>query len=98
MEHVSEPGAPSPTEVISAWIPHDARFRESALRHALRDTTGRRLHLYVDSLVNRNNDDGRPLSEYDLRTMAAVREDLDRRPLASVDWRTVREKLVSGLA
>ncbi|WP_017583419.1 hypothetical protein [Nocardiopsis valliformis] len=97
MERVNDPGSPSPTEVISSWIPHDARFRESALRHALRDTSGRRLHVYVDSLVNRANDDGSPLSEYDLRTMAAVREDLDRRPLTSVDWRTVRARLVSGL-
>lgn len=97
MVRVNDPGAPSPTEVISAWIPHDARFRESALLHARRDTSGRRLHVYVDGLVNRANDDGSPLSEYDLRTMAAVREDLDRRPLASVDWRTVRERLVSGL-
>lgn len=97
MESVNAPGAPSPTEVVSAWIPYDARFRESAVRHALRDTSGRRLHVYVDGLVNRGNDDGRPLDEFDLRTMAAVRADLDRRSLASVDWRTVRERLVSGL-
>ncbi|GHC90585.1 hypothetical protein GCM10007079_36980 [Nocardiopsis terrae] len=94
MESVNDPAAPSPTEVITAWIPHDARFRDSAVRHALRDASGRRLHVYVDSLVNQDNDDGRPLSDYDLRTMAAVREDLDRRSLTSVDWRAVREKLV----
>ena len=97
MGSVNDPGAPSPTEVIAAWIPHDARFREHALRHALRDTSGRWLHVYVDSLVNGDLDDGRPLDEFGLRTTAAVREDLDRRSLASVDWRTVREKLVSGL-
>lgn len=87
----------SPTEVIAAWIPHDARFRASAVRHARRDPGGRRLHTYVDGLVNRGNDAGRPLDEDALRTMAAVREDLERRSLASVDWRVVRERLIEGL-
>lgn len=94
---MTAPSALTPTEVIAAWIPHDARFRESAARHARDDHSGRRLHRYVDGLVNRDNDDGSPLSEEDLRTMAAVREDLDRRSLASVDWRVVRERLVAGL-
>ncbi len=97
MQSVNDPGAPSPTEVIAAWIPHDARFREHALRHALRDSSGRWLHAYVDNLLNRGRDDDTPLDENALRTTAAVRDDLDRRPLASVDWRTVRERLVSGL-
>ncbi|WP_047870732.1 hypothetical protein [Nocardiopsis sp. RV163] len=88
---------PSPTEVVISWIPHDARFRDRAVRHALRDPSGRLLHAYVENLVNRDNDDGRPLDEYDLRTMGAVREDLDRRSLASVDWRRVRDKLVAGV-
>ncbi|MBR8740306.1 hypothetical protein [Nocardiopsis sp. MG754419] len=87
----------SPTELISAWIPHDARFRASAVRHAHDDATGRRLHVYVDGLVNRGEDDGRPLDRDELRTMTALREDLERRPLASVDWRTVRDRLIDGL-
>ncbi|MFV2194883.1 hypothetical protein [Nocardiopsis sp. LOL_012] len=92
---MSEAG-PSPTEVVISWLPHDARFRERAVRHALADPTGRSLSAYVHALVDRSSDDGRPLSEYDLRTMAAVRQDLDHRPLAAVDWRRVREKLVGG--
>lgn len=88
---------PSPTDVVISWIPYDARFRDRAVRCALRDASGRLLHAYVDELVNRDNDEGRPLNEYDLRTMAAVREDLDRRSLASVDWRRVRDKLVAGV-
>mgnify|MGYP001209310937 FL=1 len=88
---------PSPTEVVISWIPHDARFRDHAVRHALDDPSGRLLHSYVDDLVNGNHDEGRPLSDYDLRTMAAVREDLNRNSLASVDWRRVRDKLVSGV-
>jgi hypothetical protein len=94
---VSEAAGPSPTEVIISWIPHDARFRDSAVRHALDDHSGQRLFVYVDNLVNRDNDDGRALDEFDLRTMGAVREDLDRRELGSVDWRRVRAKLVEGL-
>lgn len=88
---------PSPTEVVINWIPHDARFRESAVRHALGDPTGRELYLYVHNLVRRDNDDGRALDDFGLRTMGAVREDLDRRSLASVDWRRVRDKLVDGV-
>ncbi|WP_150242869.1 hypothetical protein [Nocardiopsis quinghaiensis] len=87
----------SPTEVVISWIPYDARFRERAVRHALDDTNGQLLYAYVDNLVNRDNDDGRPLDEYGLRTMAAVREDLSQRSLASVDWRQVRDKLVAGV-
>ncbi|MFD6949979.1 hypothetical protein A6A08_08575 [Nocardiopsis sp. TSRI0078] len=88
---------PSPTEVVISWIPYDARFRERAVRHALEDAGGRLLYAYVDNLVNRDNDDGRPLDEYDLRTMAAVREDLNHHSLASVDWRQVRDRLVAGV-
>ncbi|WP_159942753.1 MULTISPECIES: hypothetical protein [unclassified Nocardiopsis] len=88
---------PSPTEVVISWIPHDARFRDRAVRHALADASGQRLFAYVDNLVNRDNDDGRALDEYDLRTMAAVREDLRQQALASVDWRRVRDKLVAGV-
>lgn len=88
---------PSPTEVVISWIPHDTRFRDRAVRHALHDVSGRLLYAYVDNLVNQDNDDGRPLSDYDLRTMDAVREDLNRRSLASVDWRQVRDKLVTGV-
>lgn len=84
---------PSPTEVVISWLPHDARFRDTAVRHAVSDPTGRRLYAYVHNLVNQSNDDGRPLSAFDLRTMGAVRDDLDRRSLASVDWRRVRDKL-----
>ncbi|WP_028649815.1 hypothetical protein [Nocardiopsis sp. CNT312] len=87
---------PSPTEVVISWLPHDARFRERAVRHALADPAGRSLSAYVHGLVDRSSDDGRPLSAYDLRTMAAVRQDLDHRPLSAVDWRRVREKLVGG--
>lgn len=94
---MNAPSSLTPTEVIAAWLPHDARFRKSAARHAREDPSGRRLHRYVDGLINRDNDDGSPLCEEGLRTMAAVREDLDRRPLASVDWRVVRERLVAGL-
>jgi hypothetical protein len=94
---VHDSPGPSPTEVVISWIPHDARFRDRAVRHALADTGGRLLFAYVDNLVNQDNDDGRPLDEYDLRTMSAVREDLNRRSLASVDWRRVRDKLVSGV-
>jgi len=94
---VHDSTGPSPTEVVISWIPHDARFRDRAVRHALGDTGGRLLFAYVDNLVNQDNDDGRPLDDYDLRTMAAVREDLNRRSLAAVDWRRVRDKLVSGV-
>lgn len=92
-----ESAGPSPTEIVISWIPHDARFRHRAVRHALRDAGGRFLYAYVDNLVNQDNDDGRPLDDYDLRTMDAVREDLNRRSLASVDWRQVRDKLVEGI-
>ena len=95
---MSGPAVLTPTEVIAAWIPHDARFRERAARYARSDFSGRRLYVYVDGLVNRGNDDGDPLAEDDLRTMAAVREDLEKRSLASVDWRTVRERLITGLS
>lgn len=88
---------PSPTEVVINWIPHDARFRDGAVRHALGDPTGRGLYLYVHNLVHRDNDDGCALDEFGLRTMGAVREDLNRRSLASVDWRRVRDKLVNGV-
>ncbi len=91
---VNEPSGPSPTEVIASWLPYDARFRENAVRHALADPSGRGLHRYVDRLARGNDDDG-PLTEDGLRTMAAIREDLAGRPLASVDWRFVRERLVS---
>lgn len=94
---MSEAAGPSPTEVIISWIPYDARFRDSAVRHALDDHSGQRLFVYVDNLVNRDNDDGRSLGDFDLRTMGAIRADLDRRSLGSVDWRRVRAKLIEGL-
>ncbi|OLT25003.1 hypothetical protein BJF83_05915 [Nocardiopsis sp. CNR-923] len=94
---MNKSAGPSPTEVVISWIPHDARFRDRAVRHALSDLTGQRLFVYVNNLVTRSHDDGRPLGEYDLRTMDAVLEDLDHRPLAAVDWRRVREKLIQAL-
>lgn len=91
---------PSPTDVISAWIPHDARWHEAARSAAIAGEAP--LRRYVTGLVQHRADNGTPLAdEFDLRSIGAVVEDLGIGGLSGVDWRRVRNALlvpVRGLA
>ncbi|MEE2052185.1 hypothetical protein [Nocardiopsis tropica] len=89
---------PSPTEVISAWIPHDARWHESARSAAI--TGEEALRRYVTGLVrdHRDGDGGRELvDDHDLHSVGAVAEDLGVAGLGGVDWRRVREAMLVPL-
>ena len=92
----SEPNASTPTEVISAWIPHDARWHEQARVAAVVGEAP--LCEYVTGLVVHRRNGETPLTtEYDLRTIAAVREDLGPGLLTPVDWYQVRSALLPPL-
>lgn len=66
---------PEPTEVITGWIPHDARWHtraRSAAQNGLEP-----LRRYVTDLVSGHRDDGTEITdESDLRSIRAVVEDL----------------------
>ncbi|MEE2040965.1 hypothetical protein Q8791_27460 [Nocardiopsis sp. CT-R113] len=87
---------PSPTEVISAWIPHDSRWHESARSAAI--TGEEQLRRYVTGLLIHRRDGDRPLvDEYDLFSIGAVVEDLGVNGLMGVDWRFVRDAILVPL-
>ena len=82
------PVKPEPTEVIEAWIPHDARWHAQARKQALRGQEY--LRLYVTGLVRDHRDGAVPITDdYDLRTLKSVVEDLRSEGLCDVDWRRV---------
>ncbi|MFD3688171.1 hypothetical protein ACFWTE_25510 [Nocardiopsis sp. NPDC058631] len=87
---------PTPTEVISAWIPHDSRWHESARSAAI--TGEEQLRRYVTGLVVHRQDDDRPLvDEYDLCSIGAIVEDLGVNGLTGVDWRCARDAILVPL-
>lgn len=85
---------PTPTEVIDAWIPHDARWHHQA-RAAARLGPDALRH-YVTGLVENHRDGTTPLiTDYDRRSLAAVAEDLTKGGgLDQVAWGVVRESLL----
>lgn len=86
------PATPDPTEVIEAWIPHDARWHAQARRHAHRGSD--HLRNYVTELVRDHRDGHIPITDdWDLRTLKAVVEDLRWGGLGDVDWRRVARAL-----
>lgn len=86
------PVHPDPTEVIEAWIPHDARWQTQAREHARHGSE--HLRVYVTELVRDHRDGTRPISDdFDLRTLKAVVEDLQSSGLSDVDWRRVAQAL-----
>jgi hypothetical protein len=83
---------PTPTEVIAAWIPHDARWHEAARRAS--DTGVEAVRKYVSGLLLDHRAGDRPLTDdFDLRSIAAVRDDLGAEGIDHVDWRHVRTAL-----
>lgn len=67
---------PTPTEVIAAWIPHDARWHEQARAAARLGVSP--LRQYVAGLVQDYRDGDHELTdEFDRRTIDAVVEDLN---------------------
>ncbi|WP_435109908.1 hypothetical protein [Nocardiopsis synnemataformans] len=92
----SETVPPSPTEVLASWLPHDARWHEAARSAAITSTEA--VRRYATGLVVDHRDGDRQLdTEYDLRSIAAVREDLGHRTLDDVNWRVVRDALLVPL-
>jgi|SRR5690554_648777 len=92
----SEINPPTPTEVIASWIPHDARWHRQARTAAVVGESA--LRRYVSGLVDHYRDGETPLTtDYDLRSIAAVREDLGPYLLAPVDWRRVQDALLLPL-
>ncbi|MBR8741102.1 hypothetical protein [Nocardiopsis sp. MG754419] len=86
------PVQPDPTEVIEAWIPHDARWHSRAREQAGRGSE--HLRVYVTELVRDHRDGTSPVSDdFDLRTLKAVVEDLGAGGLGDVDWRRVARAL-----
>lgn len=86
------PVNPEPTEVIEAWIPHDARWYAQAREQARRGPD--HLRVYVTELVRDHRDGSTPITEdYDLRTLKSVMEDLRPGGLGDVDWRRVTHAL-----
>lgn len=85
---------PTPTEVIDAWIPHDARWHSQARAAARLGPDA--LRRYVTGLVCDYRDGTTPLTtEYDLRSLGAVAEDLaDGGGISRVCWDVVRESLL----
>lgn len=67
---------PTPTEVIAAWIPHDARWHTQARTAARRGLTP--LRQYVTGLVQDYRDGDQELTDpFDRRSIDAVAEDLE---------------------
>lgn len=90
---VSSYDAPTPTEVIASWIPHDSRWHAQA-RAAAREGT-EPLRRYVTVLVDEQHDDQEPVTDpYDLASLGAVVEDLGMSGLDGVSWHLVREALI----
>lgn len=84
---------PEPTEVITGWIPHDARWHTRA-RFAAQNGLDP-LRRYVTDLVSGHRDGGAEITdESDLRSIRAVMEDLGALGLSGVDWRRVRDALM----
>lgn len=84
---------PEPTEVITGWIPHDARWHTRA-RCAAQDGLDP-LRRYVTELVADHRDGGTEVTdEEELRSIRAVMEDLGALGLSGVDWRRVRDALL----
>ncbi|WP_017590270.1 hypothetical protein [Nocardiopsis ganjiahuensis] len=82
------PPTPEPTEVIAAWIPHDARWHSQARKCAHQGWE--HLRGYVVGLVRDHRDGTVPVTDdEDLRTLKAVVEDLRSDGLGDVDWRQV---------
>ncbi len=87
---------PTPTEVFAAWLPHDARWHEAARSAAI--TSADAVRRYAAGLVHDHRDGDQALTDpFDLRSIAAVREDLGHRTLDDVDWRRVRDALLVPL-
>jgi hypothetical protein len=86
----------SPTDVIASWIPHDARWHEQARASAVTSTDA--VREYVTGLVTHHRDGDQPLDdEFDLRSIAAVVEDLGVHGLGDVHWTVVRDALLIPL-
>jgi len=85
---------PTPTEVIEAWIPHDARWHHQA-RAAARIGPDA-LRRYVTGLVCDYRDGDILLTtDYDRRSLGAVSSDLaDGGGIGRVCWDVVRESLL----
>lgn len=84
---------PEPTEVITGWIPHDARWHTRARSAAQAGLDP--LRCYVTELVSDHRDGGIEVTdEEDLRSIRAVMEDLGGLGLSGVDWRRVRDALM----
>lgn len=87
------PVLPEPTEVIEAWLPHDARWHAQAREQALRGQEY--LRIYVTGLVRDHRDGSAPITDgYDLLTLESVVEDLRPGGLSDVDWRRVVQALI----
>jgi hypothetical protein len=92
----TETARPSPTEVIAAWIPHDARWHLSARSAAI--TGEEQVRRYVVGLVRDHRDSGRQIDDpFDLASIAAVAGDLGYAGLDGVDWRRVQDALLMPL-
>lgn len=86
------PVNPEPTEVIEAWLPHDARWHTQAREQARRGPD--QLRVYVTELVRDHRDGSVPITDdYDLRTLKSVKGDLRTGGLGDVDWRRVTHAL-----
>ncbi|WP_017616465.1 hypothetical protein [Nocardiopsis salina] len=84
---------PEPTEVITGWIPHDARWHTPARTAAQNGLDP--LRRYVTELVLHHRDGGAALTdEGDVRSIDAVVEDLGALGLTGVDWCRVRDSLL----
>ena len=85
--------AATPTEVIAAWIPHDARWHAQARVAARKGADP--LRRYVTGLVVHHKDGEASLSdEFDLRSLAAVVDDLGEGGLFQVRWDDIRTALL----
>lgn len=87
---------PTPTEVIAAWIPHDARWHDDARTAATQGQDP--LRHFVTALVRDHTvKNAVMVDEFDIRSIAAVREDLGAGGLDDVDWRHVQDALLRPL-
>lgn len=85
---------PTPTEVIAAWIPHDARWHQQARAAARLGVTP--LRQYVTGLVADYRDGNTELTdEFDRRSIDAVIEDLEEGGgVRLVRWDTVQDAML----
>ncbi|GHC80011.1 hypothetical protein GCM10007079_18670 [Nocardiopsis terrae] len=85
--------APTPTEVIAAWIPHDARWNAQARQAARAGVEA--LRRYVTGLITHHRDGGLLVDDdFDLRSIAAVVEDLEEGGLFRVRWDQAQDALL----